>query len=181
MPISVFSQSIKFVLYGYNPCTESVEQLSSFGLLKDGVTYSVSDSTGILSLEEEGSYSLSYVIENIDTTQLGRLYNLQMTRDTFSDTLYLESIYSCLEPTSHPNFIEYCCCGMKCEGEKSEYYSNGNKRIEGCFKDGIPVGELKLYYPNGHFKQIDFYSKKGKMFKRVLYDNMGNIMRIETY
>jgi hypothetical protein len=164
-------QSIRVTLFGYDPCAETIIQLPYFGLLKDGVTYSVADSTGTLTLKEEGEYTLSYIIENIDTTQLGRVYSLRMTSANFSDTLSLVSVYPCLEPISDPDFIGYCCCGAKCEGEKVEYYSNGKIRLEGCFKAGIPQGELKFYNPNGHLRRIDKYNRSGKLVKRTLYDD----------
>lgn len=175
------SQKIEVVLYGFYPCSKQVRQLSSFGLIKDGVTYSVTDSSGILSLKERGKYALDYVLEDIDTTQLGRVYDFQMNQKIFRDTLVLTSIQACLEPTSHPDFIGYCCCGEKCEGEQVEYYSNGNKRIEGCFKEGIPQGVLKIYYPNGELKQVDKYSKKGRLKKRILYDEAGKEKSSENY
>ena len=84
-------------------------------------------------------------------------------------------------PTSHPDLIGYCCCQVKCEGEQVEYDSNGNKRIEGCFKEGIQQGELKIYYLGGELKQVDKYNKKGRLKKRVLYDETGKIERSETY
>lgn len=180
-PFHAFSQDIQVMLYGYSTCTKEVRQMHSFGLIKDGITYSVSDSTGILTLKEGGKYVLRYVFDDIDTTQLGRVYDLQLGKEVFRDTLSLTSIRACLEPTSHPNFIGYCCCGEKCEGEQVEYYSNGNKHIEGSFKEGIPQGELKIYYYSGQLKQVDKYNKRGYLKKRILYHQNGKVESSETY
>ena len=49
------------------------------------------------------------------------------------------------------------------------------------FQRGIQQGELKIYYLGGELKQVDKYNKKGRLKKRVLYDETGKIERSETY
>lgn len=177
----VQGQNILVRLYGADSCKKGVKQLMYFGLVKKGIAYSVVDSSGVLVLSEAGNYSLSYVLDDIDATQLGQIYSIDKAERVFSDTLKLFMISPCLEPTSHPDFIGYCCCNQKCEGDQVEYYSNGNKRIEGCFKEGLPQGNLKFYYPSGQIKQVDEYNKKGYLKRRILYNENGKVKRSETY
>ncbi|MBL0743720.1 toxin-antitoxin system YwqK family antitoxin [Chryseolinea lacunae] len=158
---------IKFKLYAYSPCSEKVTKIESFGLKKNGLTLAIADTSGVLLLKDTGRYTLLYAMEKIDSTQLRREYYVSAV-ECFSDTLKLISIDACLEPTSHPNFIGYCCCEKKCQGTQIDFYENGNKRIEGFFKEGIPIGQLKFYYPNGKLKMIKDYSKKGRL-KNIKY------------
>lgn len=159
--VSGFGQ-IKVELYGYSPCSKEIKQINFFGLRKAGVSFESRDTTGILLLKETGVYTLAYVLENIDTSQIGKEYHFESI-GTFSDTLRLLSIEPCLEPTSHPNFIGYCCCSQKCEGTQVDYYENGNKRIEGNFKKGIPIGKLRFYAPDGKLSMTKKYNKRGKL------------------
>jgi hypothetical protein len=164
---SSFGQ-IKFRLYGYDPCSKEVRKIAFFGLRKDGVAFNTQDTTGVLLLKDTGTYVLSYAIEKIDSNQLGKKYHIK-SAENYSDTLRFLSINLCLEPTSHPNFIGYCCCDKKCEGVQVDYYENGNKKIEGIFKEGVPIGKLKFYYPNGKLSMVKKYNKKGRLRKTYLY------------
>ena len=139
-----------------------------FGLKKNGVAFNLRDTTGFLLLKDTGTYVLTYAIEKIDSTQLGKKYHIKSIED-FSDTLRIPSINACFEPTSHPNFIGYCCCDNKCEGVQIDYYENGNKRIEGSFKGGIPIGRLKFYHMNGKLSMVKKYNKQGKFRKTYKY------------
>ncbi|MGE0773083.1 MAG: toxin-antitoxin system YwqK family antitoxin [Cyclobacteriaceae bacterium] len=164
---SAFGQ-INFNLYGYDPCSKEVRRIDFFGLKKDGIAFNTQDTTGVLILKDTGTYVLSYVIGKIDSTELGKKFDVKSI-ENFSDTLRLIRVSSCLEPTSHPNFIGYCCCDQKCEGTQIDYYENGNKRVEGFFKEGIPIGKLKFYYPDGKLRTVKKYSKKGKLIKTYTY------------
>ena len=164
---SSFSQ-IKFTLYGANPCSGKANKIEFFGLKKNGLTSNVTDTTGVLILQDTGTYVLSYVMEKIDSSELGKKYEIRSVQN-FSDTLRLIKISACQETTSHPNFFGYCCCDQKCEGLQIDYYENGNKRIEGFFKEGLPMGKLKFYSSNGKLSMVKKYSKKGKLIKTYTY------------
>lgn len=173
-------QDTSFRLYGYNPCAKEVQRINFFGLEKDGITYSIEDTTGVLLLRDIGEYTLTYVIDNIDTSQLGKVYDISRA-GVFTDTLQMISIYECVEPVSHPDFVGYCCCEEKCEGYEVDYYTNGNKRIEGYFQEGVPINDVKIYYPNGTLKQLNKFNKTGKLKKKVYYDKQGNVEKVESY
>lgn len=166
---SAFGQ-IKFCLYGYDPCSKTKRKIDFFGLKKNEADFNTTDTTGVLMLKDTGTYILSYVMDNIDSIELGKKYYINSI-ESISDTLRLVKIGLCIEPTSHPNFIGYCCCDQKCKGTQIDYYKNGNKRIEGFFREGVPIGKLKLYYPNGKLRMVKKYSKKGKYLKTFTYNN----------
>ena len=161
-------QDVLFNLYSYNPCTEEVKRIDFFGLKKGDKTFSVKDSSGFLQLKDTGVYALSYALAMIDSAQLGKEYHFN-SAGSYSDTLRLMTITPCLEPTSHPNFIGYCCCGEECEGKQVDYYANGNKRVEGFFNKGKPIGKLVFYKIDGSVNYIEKYNKKGKFKKKITY------------
>lgn len=65
----------------------------------------------------------------------------------------------------------WLCCGKKCEGYKTDYYNNGNKRMQGKFKNGKPVGILKFYNDSGRVKYIEYYNKRSNMIKSEHIEN----------
>lgn len=152
---------IEFSLYGKYSChQDKTRKISFFALKRNNIEYIISDNSKVLKLDSIGTYKLSYVMDDIDTLQLGKSY----TFDKFilyQDTLNLIKIRECMEATTNPRFSGYCCCDEICEGEQIDYYINGNKRIEGFFKEGYAIGKLKIYYPNGSFKAIKKYNKRG--------------------
>jgi len=56
-------------------------------------------------------------------------------------------------------------CGKPCEDYKIDYYDNGQKMMEGKFKKGKPVDNLKFYNASGKLKYIEYYNKRGKKIK----------------
>jgi len=161
---SAIGQTV-FKLFGYDSCSKEVRRIESFGLSMGGASFSPTDTSSLLL--DSGVYILSYVIEKIDDSQLGRKYHIK-SKGIFNDTLSLLRISPCIEPTTHPDFSGYCCCGKKCEGRQIDYYQNGIKRIEGNFIGGKPVGRLIFYYPDGNVKEVYRYSKKGR-FRRIIF------------
>lgn len=158
-----FAQEIKFELYIKDNCNGSIEKLMYFNLRKDNVDFYPIKSDGIVILKDKGQYELSTIysedIKKYDIKNYGIV----------TDTISLPTIKLCLESTSHPNFIGYCCCNIECEGDKIDYYSNGNKLTEGYFEKGKPIGKLKRFYPDGTLKQVEKYSKKGKLLSIKKY------------
>lgn len=166
LALQSFSQGVSFTLNSYDPCSKEVKKINFFGLKKSDKIFSVDDTSGILLLKDTGIYVLSYAVEMIDSSQLGKKYYIRATGN-YCDTLRLISIYSCLEATSHPRFIGYCCCNEKCEGFQIDYYANGNKRIEGNFIRGKPIGNLIYYNKDGSINYVEKYSKRGKLKKKI--------------
>lgn len=51
---------------------------------------------------------------------------------------------------------------------------DGHKLYEGQFKDGIPVGEFRYYYPDGKLKTVSLMSNEGKTARTVTYATNGH-------
>ena len=167
MTFSVFGQDIKYNLMLKRPCTGEVENAIIYYLEKSGKQFSISDSVGTILLKEPGRYKLFAYM-------LGAEQEVLVKKGVNRDTLTMVKIEECLEPVGHPSFIGYCCCDLtKCQGKQVDYYNNGNKRIEGNFKDGIAKGKVIYYYPDGKIEKIRVYNKKGILKREIRYDRNG--------
>jgi antitoxin component YwqK of YwqJK toxin-antitoxin module len=64
-------------------------------------------------------------------------------------------------------------------GVHYSYYSNGNIKEYGFYKDNVRIGEWLFYYDNGKVKEKGTYSGK---YIKLLYDyNAGNIITLNNY
>ncbi len=61
------------------------------------------------------------------------------------------------------------------------YDGNGNLKFEGNFKDNIPVGEFRYFYPNGKTKAISFMYNNGKESRTRVYSKDGLLMAQGKY
>ena len=150
-----------------NPCSEEVEYGLLYFLEKTGEEFHITDTIGTIILKEPGNYNLLTSLHGINEI-------VEIKEGVNKDTLYTQKIVECLEPVSHPSFIGYCCCDEKCNGIQKDYYNNGILRLEGEFENGLPLGEIKLYYPNGKIQEIRIYNKNGFLRRKIEYDLNGN-------
>jgi len=160
---SAFGQQIKFEVYLKDRCVDTISKLMFFNLNKGDKDFYPKNNNGIVMLKEKGKYELT-TIYNDDKI----IYELNDFKSVV-DTIQKPIIRKCLEPTSSPNFVGYCCCNSKCEGKQIDYYSNGNKRLEGNFIDGKPMGKLKFYNSEGTLIRVDKYNRKGVMTRQKIY------------
>lgn len=160
---SSIAQEIRFELFIRDNCNDTITKVPFYNLHRNGIDFNPTNNNGIVVLKEKGTYELSTIYSDEI-----KKYNLDRF-GVIKDTINMPTIERCLEPTSTPSFIGYCCCNEKCEGINIDYYSNGNKRLEGFFQNGKPIGKLKLYYSNGSLKQVDKYNKKGKLIRSKKY------------
>jgi hypothetical protein len=152
---SSFGQNISFQLFRRNQCDGSVEKFGFYSLKKDATRFGPTDTTYSCYLKDTGTYKLDFYGEE-------RVYHFNDSNGKYFDTLNFPKIEECYQ--MHV-FVGYCCCNEKCNGLQIDYYTNGNKRMEGLFNNGKAVGALKFYYPNGHLRRIEKYSRKGKKIK----------------
>jgi hypothetical protein len=169
--LNVFGQKIGFNLYIYNPCVDSIYSADCYRLIlkNDSNVYFVSDSMGFCILPDTGIYRL-LVFNNVDDEN--KLYYFKTT-GSYNDTITIQKVYGCYEPTSKPGFYGYCCCDKICDGYQIDYYANGKIKFEGLFKNGQPLGELKYYYPSGKIKRIEHYYRFCKKIKILTYTENG--------
>ena len=93
-------------------------------------------------------------------------------QSNYCDTIILPKIYKCQDSKYNSEFVGYCTCGIRCNGELIDYYINGEKRIEGTFKNGKPIGKLYYYNMDGSIKRIEKYNRKGKLRKTSIYKDI---------
>jgi len=158
----------KFKLFAYSPCSNEVREIKYFGLKKGNESFNAIDTSGVVILKDTGVYVLSYALDKVGDSQLGEKYYLK-SPGNFSDTLRLLKITPCIETSTRTAFSGYCCCDKKCEGRQIDYYENGNKRIEGKFVGGKPVGKLIFYDPKGgSVREVHKYNKKGRFKRKIV-------------
>ncbi len=97
-------------------------------------------------------------------------FYLVLSKNYYSDTLYLNKISSGWEGTLHPlpprKTVYHFDCTTLCEGELTEIDSNGNVRTKGKFQKGQPSGRL------------DYFDAKGNLMRREIHRN-GNLKKIK--
>jgi hypothetical protein len=172
MTINIFGQEIKYNLMLKNPCSGEVEHALLYYLKKSDSVYDITDTIGTIILKKPGKYRLYSMM-------IGMEQEVDIDFEMNKDTLDIRKIEECLEPTSHPKFLGFCCCDKKCEGKQNDYYNNGVKRISGEFKNGLPIGKVTWYYPNGKIKEIWIYTKKGILKRKIKYDKSGKRINLE--
>ena len=154
------AQGITFKCYLKSSCTDTLKLLEEYTLKKGGKYYSSLNNGATLSLPDTGVYILesASIKGNIDVAVFKNGLNI--------DTVKNIDIYEVLLLDSKPGIIQngdWLCCGVLCNGFKTEYYNNGNKWFEGRFNKGRPVGAFKYYHFNGTLNYIIHYDRKGKI------------------
>ncbi|TSD66577.1 TonB family protein [Inquilinus sp. KBS0705] len=62
------------------------------------------------------------------------------------------------------------------EGIMTEYYPNGNKKLEKTYKKGVVVGDVNQYYPNGKLYIITSFDKGSQNYRKECRDSLGNVL-----
>jgi len=88
----------------------------------------------------------------------------------FRDTFYTEKTSLSIH-VSTPPFSEYFGCDSLAEGFITDYYYNGNLRLEGNFKQGQPVDTLREYNRSGILKEQYISTPKNKKRLTCYYPN----------
>lgn len=163
-----YTQNHQFTLFGLNPCNGKIEKLQFYELQKGDIKISPHDTSGICQLAEPGVYELVWVMANYTIKNNNRFkVIIDFSKKYNSDTLRLEAITACHEVIPGKPWSGFCNCGQPCEGQQVDYYNGGNKRIEGNFKHGRPIGKLFYYNNNGSINYVEKYNKKGKLKKTI--------------
>lgn len=98
-----------------------------------------------------------------------------------NDTIKIPKIMFAGGSELHSQRWTYLNCDKICEGKETDYYSNGNKRLEGIFENGKP-SEIKFFRENGTLESQEIY-KLGTLNKtRVYYfDQKGILTEYEIH
>jgi len=99
-----------------------------------------------------------------------------VTRDFKADSIYLMQMElprimrKRTRELHYPTDLGFYNCDEVCNGLQKDFYSNGKIRMEGEFKNGVPVKELKKYNENGELVEIELYRKDGT-YRKSKYPN----------
>jgi antitoxin component YwqK of YwqJK toxin-antitoxin module len=95
---------------------------------------------------------------------------------TYNDTTFKKQTFQefkMSDKTDPPSKVE--------TGLKIEYYSNGQKKSEMPFLDGIKTGEFSEYYANGQLKSKVQYQENMKLGQETSYYSNGQVKSILSY
>ncbi len=103
------------------------------------------------------------------------------TLKTNKDTIVVPKILFSSGNELHSKHWTYLNCDKVCDGIETGFYSNGNKRLEGIFKNGKPI-EIKDFRPNGKLLTQTYYENLTLNYERVNYFNEnGELTEYEIY
>ncbi len=110
----------------------------------------------------------------------------------FVDTLSIPRIKFTTDTVLHSQNWNYFNCDRLCDGEEIDFYPNGEKRLDGEFKQGKPIRLLEyrsdgtkeraIWYTVGYleYERIEYFDKKGKLSAYATFrkDNNQTIKRV---
>ncbi|MBB1287399.1 hypothetical protein HRH25_23690 [Flavisolibacter sp. BT320] len=122
---------------------------------------------GIISLPSGGLYLLSAVFNRGSNQGVYVTNVLIKENNVFRDTISIPKLLQEL-PTLHQKKTNYLTCTGVAEGNYSEYYDNGVKRLEGFFNHGLANGFVVTYDNKGNKKSKLKY-RKGYLIRSKYY------------
>jgi antitoxin component YwqK of YwqJK toxin-antitoxin module len=177
---SLFGQT-EVELYFKNDCDNSIKRLE-FELLNLNDSKEIIESkNGIALLKNKGLYLLTSYYERGDmvgsfnhTIQINDLNRLV-------DTLNIPKIKFTTERVLHSRYWNYFNCDKLCDGRETDFYANGQKRLEGEFKNGKP-SHLTEYREDGTKETESWYVSGTTLYTRVDYfDEAGKLDEYDKY
>jgi len=68
----------------------------------------------------------------------------------------------------HQTDMGFYNCDKVCNGKQQDFYRNGKIRMEGEFKNGMPIKQIKKYNDKGELVEIEIYNRNGT-YKKSKY------------
>lgn len=161
--ISAKSQIVQFKCYLKSSCDTVIRELDNYILKKKDFAHFSLNSGITATIPDTGIYILTSP-KIVDDSIVICISKFGLNTDTIKQ----RELFSVLLIDSKPGKIkngDWLYCGKLSNGYKIDYYNNGNKYLEGNFKRGKPVGELKFYSESGKLEYIEYYSRRGRKIK----------------
>jgi len=76
----------------------------------------------------------------------------------------------------HQSDLGFYNCDIVCNGKLQDFYEKGVIRMEGEFKNGIPIKQIKKYNENGVLVEIEIYNRNG-IYKKSKYPDYNNFAK----
>ncbi|MFN7600621.1 MAG: hypothetical protein ACK5R0_04400 [Bacteroidota bacterium] len=162
-------QQIKLNVVTFDPCKSLYEKELLIEVTNHDKVFQIADTIGTIYLPEPGTYRLKVLLK--DYVNLAHAEKqIEITEGQNYDTLTRTTIGLCLKGIHEP-ICGYFCCDRLCEGHNVDYFTNGQKMMEGEFMNGFPIGQLIFYNPDGTIREIQHYDKwgKGKLEKKETF------------
>ena len=157
LSFELFSQNIEFKLFYKDPCNTKTEVALNYFLEKDGIKFNP-NFDGIIILKSKGEYNL---------VRQKEIIKLILDKKRNSHRINLSDKHEFII-THDKHGYEFRNCKGKLNGNIIDYYENGKVRMIGKFKNGLVIGYLTEFYPNGELKEIRLYDKKGYFIEKTL-------------
>ncbi len=153
----LFSQDFEFTLYYKDPCNSQTEFTLNYILEKDGIKFHP-NFDGIINLKSKGKYNLIHEKEIIP---------IKINKKENSHTIILPDKQELIVTHDKYGYV-FSNCESKLNGNIVDYFENGKVRLIGSFKNGLAIGYLTEFYPNGELKKIRLFDKKGFLVEIIV-------------
>ncbi|MFI2744213.1 hypothetical protein ACG2LH_15875 [Zhouia sp. PK063] len=156
LSFELFSQDFEFKLYYKDPCNSQIEFALNYFLEKDGIKFHP-NFDGIVHLKSKGKYNLIHEKEIIP---------IIIANKKNSHTIILSDKQEFIVNDKYGYVFRNC--ESKLNGNIVDYFENGKVRLIGNFKDGLAIGYITTFYPNGELKEIRLFNKKGFLIEKIV-------------
>lgn len=140
----------------------------------------VTDTNGVFVMNEYGSKSVSLPKIGKYTLHLNfddGPFTISISKEGLTRDTFLLKRIQFVTYVSNPPRSEYLDCDSLANGEIIDYYTNGNKRMQGVFINGQPIDSVFSYYESGKLSEI--FIPNQKKWKQITYFENGQIQSIE--
>lgn len=123
------------------------------------------DSLGYFKLNKGESYFIGLFYTR--GRSLLKIYSFNYKVKTDAQTDSIIPVYKIDEFTKNLMYdpLKYYNCLDECNGFLVDYYPDGNKRLEGKFMDGFPIGKLIFYNPDGSIQKVEKHKRKKPKYR----------------
>ena len=153
----LFSQEFEFKLYYKDPCNSQTEFTLNYFLEKDGIKFHP-NFDGIVNLKENGKYNLIHEKEIIPITIDKKENSHIITLSDKQEFILTHDKYGYV----------FRNCESKLNGNIVDYFENGKVRLIGSFKNGLAIGYITEFYPNGELKEVRLFNEKGFLVEKIV-------------
>lgn len=185
LPLARLFGQVEVELFFMNSCDHSVTvlnyELTALNDTKGHPSADVQSVNGKATVPEKGTYQLS------SSLSWGNLIGMfdQIIEITDSpkqvDTIYIPRIKFTGDGVLHSKYWNYFNCQKLCDGHETDYYPNGQKRLEGEFVKGKP-NRITEYETDGT-KKVEYWYVPGTLtYSRVnWFDKAGKLDEYDVY
>ncbi len=167
----VYSQSLGIKIYLKDFCNDTIYPTDNI-FIRDS-----NDSSFIY--ENVPSEGLKTGVYRVSIMEIGEMSIELKDNEIYIDTFYLPIVKELIGATTAGGYYGFYNCDELCQGSIIDFYKKGTKRLEGVFKDGVPIGQLKTYYSNGNLLELREYTKNKRLKRIIQYDQLGKQTNIE--